>query len=416
MVLDDPLPAGLMALNTAFKTEEPVPAGRASRNPTTTSITSPPKAPCGSVPIISRSGTTGCWPSGTRSTPAPTVRVLLPGRVRGQVRGPRHPGGGHVLAGGERLLPPGRADRQGALMLKRLPWGRPAWCLTAALLALAVLAWHFAAASRLDLSALEARPGPLVLDRTGRPLRLVSGAQGRKLVTLPDGAVPALVAAAFVAAEDQRFWRHPGLDPLAILRAAMSNLSHGRIVSGASTITQQLARLTYPGPRSYYRKLVEICRSLRMRWPSARTKSCGATSTGCPWAITSWGSRPGPGPISASPPPGWTSGEAATPGRPGQGPWDPEPLRLPPGAPPGAAALGPQPHGPARAISTPGNSRPGSPNPSGFWAPAPGRRHSPLKPPISSTWSWPGRSRRPRVPSGSGPPWTCRCSGGPRPS
>ncbi len=149
-------------------------------------------------------------------------------------------------------------------MLKRLPWGRLAWCLAAALLGLFVLAWHFEAASRLDPAALEARPGPLVLDRTGRPLRLVSGAQGGKLVTLPDGAVPALVAAAFVAAEDQRFWRHPGIDPLAILRAAMSNLSHGRIVSGASTITQQLARLTYPGPRSYYRKLVEVCRSLRI--------------------------------------------------------------------------------------------------------------------------------------------------------
>jgi penicillin-binding protein 1C len=149
-------------------------------------------------------------------------------------------------------------------MLKRLSWGRLTWCLSAALLTLFVLAWHFAAASRLDPTALKARPGPLVLDRSGRPLRLVSGAQGGKLVTLPEGAVPALVAEAFVAAEDQRFWRHPGIDPLAILRAAMSNLSHGRIVSGASTITQQLARLTYPGPRSYYRKLVEVCRSLRI--------------------------------------------------------------------------------------------------------------------------------------------------------
>ncbi len=103
-----------------------------------------------------------------------------------------------------------------------------------------------------------------MLDRTGRILRLVPEAQGGKLVILPDRAVPKPVAAAFVAAEDQRFWRHPGIDPLAILRAAMSNLSHGRIVSGASTITMQLARLTYPGPRSYYRKLVEFCRSLRI--------------------------------------------------------------------------------------------------------------------------------------------------------
>jgi penicillin-binding protein 1C len=149
-------------------------------------------------------------------------------------------------------------------MLKWLSWGRLAWYLAAVLLALFVLSWHFEAVSRLDPAALEGRSGPLVLDRTGRPLRLVSGARGGKLVTLPEGAVPPLVAAAFVAAEDQRFWRHPGIDPLAICRAAMSNLSRGRIVSGASTITQQLARLTYPGPRSYYRKLVEVCRSLRI--------------------------------------------------------------------------------------------------------------------------------------------------------
>ena len=92
--------------------------------------------------------------------------------------------------GSERLLPPGRTDRQGALMLKWLPSGRRAWCLAAALLALAGLAWHFEAASRLDPEALEPRPGPLVLDRTGRLLRLVPGAQGGKLVTLPDESRP----------------------------------------------------------------------------------------------------------------------------------------------------------------------------------------------------------------------------------
>src|SRR5665648_751029 len=184
--------------------------------------------------------------------------------MRGQVCGSRHPGGGHVLARGERLLPQGRTDRQGALMMNRLPWGRLAWCLAAALLTLIGLAWHFESVSRITPEALETRSGPLVLDRTGRVLRLAPEARGGKLVTLPQGAVPPMVAAAFVAAEDQRFWRHPGIDPLAILRAAMSNISRGRIVSGASTITQQLARLTYPGPRSYYRKLVEVCRSLRM--------------------------------------------------------------------------------------------------------------------------------------------------------
>ncbi len=149
-------------------------------------------------------------------------------------------------------------------MLKWLPGGRLAWCLAAALLALTGLAWHFEAATRLAPEALKPQPGSLVLDRTGRILRLTPEAQGRKLVTRPDQDVPPRVAAAFGAAEDQRFWRHPGIDPLAILRAAAANLTHGRIVSGASTITQQLARLTYPGSRSYYRKLVEMGRSLRL--------------------------------------------------------------------------------------------------------------------------------------------------------
>ncbi|MDD2904592.1 MAG: transglycosylase domain-containing protein, partial [Syntrophales bacterium] len=57
---------------------------------------------------------------------------------------------------------------------------------------------------------------------------------------------------------------HPGVDPLAVVRAACSNLQAGRVVSGASTITQQLARLTYPGPRTWSRKVVEMGRSLRL--------------------------------------------------------------------------------------------------------------------------------------------------------
>jgi penicillin-binding protein 1C len=149
-------------------------------------------------------------------------------------------------------------------MRKRRLWGKRGWSLVVVFLALAGLAWHFEAASRLDPEVLKPRPGPLVLDRTGRVLRLIPEAQGGKLVTLPEGDLPGLVAAAFVAAEDQRFWHHPGVDPLAVVRAALSNLSQGRVVSGASTITQQLARLAYPGPRTYYGKLVEMARSLRI--------------------------------------------------------------------------------------------------------------------------------------------------------
>ena len=121
-------------------------------------------------------------------------------------------------------------------------------------------------------AALAPAPGPLVLDRDGQILRLGLEAQGRKLITLPAAELPEKVAAAFIAAEDQRFWRHPGVDPLAVLRALAGNVSAGHIVSGASTITMQLARLTFtektknPGPRTYWRKLMEMVRSLRMEW------------------------------------------------------------------------------------------------------------------------------------------------------
>jgi penicillin-binding protein 1C len=119
-------------------------------------------------------------------------------------------------------------------------------------------------ASRFEAAALAPVAGPLVLDRNGQILRLVPDPQGRKAVRLPPGALPPQVVAAFVAAEDQRFWQHPGVDPVAVLRAAGQNLAAGRIVSGASTITQQLARLTYPGPRTFCRKAVEMVRSLRI--------------------------------------------------------------------------------------------------------------------------------------------------------
>jgi penicillin-binding protein 1C len=118
--------------------------------------------------------------------------------------------------------------------------------------------------TRLDPAALDPRPGPLVLDRQDRVLYLGPASDGSRMVQLPPGPLPPLVAAAFVAAEDQRFWEHPGVDLLAVIRAVGNNLWAGRIVSGASTITQQLARLTHPGPRTWSRKVAEMGRSLRL--------------------------------------------------------------------------------------------------------------------------------------------------------
>ncbi|MDR0430740.1 MAG: penicillin-binding protein 1C [Tannerellaceae bacterium] len=60
--------------------------------------------------------------------------------------------------------------------------------------------------------------------------------------------------------EDKRFFYHPGIDPVAIIRAVRLNSKANKVVSGGSTITMQLARIARGNPnRSVYEKLVEIC-------------------------------------------------------------------------------------------------------------------------------------------------------------
>ena len=74
---------------------------------------------------------------------------------------------------------------------------------------------------------------------------------------------PDLVAA-FLAAEDRRFYRHPGVDPRAVVRAAWSNLRARAIVSGGSTISMQLARMLRPAPRTWVGKARQVAWALRL--------------------------------------------------------------------------------------------------------------------------------------------------------
>ncbi len=113
------------------------------------------------------------------------------------------------------------------------------------------------------LARLELPPATVVLDRTGAPLRLFLPADQRWRLPAEDG-VPETLRRAILAAEDRRFELHPGVDPLAVLRAAGQNLAAGRVVSGASTITMQLARMAEPAPRTLRSKLVEAFRALQL--------------------------------------------------------------------------------------------------------------------------------------------------------
>ena len=80
------------------------------------------------------------------------------------------------------------------------------------------------------------------LDRNGRLLRAFPVTAGRWRLPITPDAVDPRYLTRLLAIEDQRFYQHSGVDPLALLRAAWQWLRDGRIVSGGSTLTMQVAR------------------------------------------------------------------------------------------------------------------------------------------------------------------------------
>lgn len=87
--------------------------------------------------------------------------------------------------------------------------------------------------------------GPLLLyDRQDRPVASLADRKRRELPEL--GAYPPVLIDALLASEDNRFWWHPGVDPIGTARALVTNLLGGRVLEGGSTLTQQIARSLYP--------------------------------------------------------------------------------------------------------------------------------------------------------------------------
>ena len=134
----------------------------------------------------------------------------------------------------------------------------------AALLLLALAAWGLVslpAAPSLDTGYGQAR-ARIVLAGDDSPLATREHPARRAGPWLDRDQIPPLLAAAALAAEDRRFLGHPGVDPLALARAVAQNLAAGRVVSGGSTITMQLARLLRPRARTLGAKLGEAWTAL----------------------------------------------------------------------------------------------------------------------------------------------------------
>ena len=90
-----------------------------------------------------------------------------------------------------------------------------------------------------------------------------SGLERRALIDLE--SIPSYVIDAFIAVEDRRFYQHGGVDAKSVLRALFQNLVTGRIVSGGSTITQQITKNLILGPqKAYSRKIKEAILSYRI--------------------------------------------------------------------------------------------------------------------------------------------------------
>ena len=137
----------------------------------------------------------------------------------------------------------GLAVRRAGLELQDSPYRRRAKTAACAVAAIALLVWLRLGPLPAALLVRAENESTTVFDRHGEILYESRAGDGTRTMWLGADSLPANLIAATIAAEDRRFYRHAGIDPLAIARAAWRNLREGAIVEGGSTISQQVAKL-----------------------------------------------------------------------------------------------------------------------------------------------------------------------------
>ncbi|HGY3714506.1 TPA: peptidoglycan glycosyltransferase PbpC [Citrobacter gillenii] len=140
---------------------------------------------------------------------------------------------------------------------------RSGWLVVAALLTGAAV---WTADKIWPLPLHEVNPARVVVAQDGTPLWRFADADGiwRYPVTLED--VSPRYLEALINYEDRWFWKHPGVNPFSVLRAAWQDLTSGRVVSGGSTLTMQVARLLDPHPRTFGGKFRQLWRAFQLEW------------------------------------------------------------------------------------------------------------------------------------------------------
>ena len=127
--------------------------------------------------------------------------------------------------------------------------------------------------------------------RDGTVLRAFLSGDGKWRFPVGPDEVDPLYLRMLFAWEDKRFPHHPGVDPLAVLRAVGQAVTAGRVVSGASTLTMQAARLLEPRPRTLAAKLIEVGRALQLEHQLGKEGVLGLYLTLAPFGGNLEGAR-----------------------------------------------------------------------------------------------------------------------------
>lgn len=112
----------------------------------------------------------------------------------------------------------------------------------------------------------------MVQAQDGELLRAFLSRDGKWRLPADSTGLPPRYIDMLLAFEDRRFRSHPGVDPLALLRAIGQRLSLGHVVSGASTLSMQTARLLEPRPRTLGAKAIEMLRAVQLEWHFSKTQ------------------------------------------------------------------------------------------------------------------------------------------------
>ena len=118
----------------------------------------------------------------------------------------------------------------------------------------------------LDPLKLHKQRATRYYDRHGELIHMARSRDGFWRFDATASEIPDLLKRSVLSFEDRYYYSHPGINPVALARALLLNLQSGRVVSGGSTITMQVARMMQRRPRTLRSKLIELFNALQLEW------------------------------------------------------------------------------------------------------------------------------------------------------